>query len=260
MDDRQETEVLQIKELSAWQRRIVGVLVEKALTTPEYYPLTLKAVTTGCNQKSNRHPVVDLSEEEVAEVLDALRQLGLAAVVYTEYGRTEHYRHYMLKRFSFTVPQLAIITELLLRGRQTQGELRSRVSRMVPIDNLEQLRQELTGLMDMDLVRASGPLERRGIEVDHNLYVESERNQQEPFATEAHVVAERDFASEDTPPVVALPRVEAAKIDQQIADLEASMAELRLENNELRGELDDVQEQVRQLVDQTDQLRRDLGS
>src|SRR3989304_6112713 len=110
-----------ITELSKGQRRVLGVLLEKAFTTPEYYPLTLKAVTTGCNQKNNRPPLTNSPEADTQPVLDELRELGLAAVVHTETGRTERFRHYVRKRFSFTEPQLAIFTELLLRGRQSVG-------------------------------------------------------------------------------------------------------------------------------------------
>ena len=259
MDENHETEAASVKELSASQRRILGVLVEKAFTTPEYYPLTLKAVTTGCNQKSNRHPIVNYSEDHAAKVLDELRELGLVAEIHTESGRTERYRHYMRKRFSFTEPQLAILIELLLRGRQTQGELRSRASRMVPIDSLEHLRQELAGLMDMNLVLAGGPLERRGVEVDHNLYTESERNRQEAFATEVPASPEGEAASDSSARVVQGSGADTSGIGQRITGLEASVETLRIENSELRSELQELQEQVRQLGDQVDQLRRDLG-
>ena len=98
------------------QRRVLGVLIEKAFTTPDAYPLTLKAATTACNQKSNRHPLTNFTEPDVLEVLDQLRELGLAGVVHTESGRTERFRHYMRQRFTFSERQLAVMTELLLRG------------------------------------------------------------------------------------------------------------------------------------------------
>jgi uncharacterized protein YceH (UPF0502 family) len=123
-----------VRRLTRAQRRVLGVLIEKGLTTPEYYPLTRKAVTTGCNQKNNRSPLTNYSEDTVEETLDELRQLGLVAVVHTESGRTERYRHFMRQRYPFTETQLAVMTELLLRGAQQLGELRSRASRMVAID------------------------------------------------------------------------------------------------------------------------------
>jgi uncharacterized protein YceH (UPF0502 family) len=179
MEDNNGNDQPRITSLSPKQRRIIGVLVEKGLTTPAGYPLTLKAVVTGCNQTSNRQPVVEYSEDEALDALNELRELGLAAVVHTDSGRSERYRHYMRKRFDFTEPQLAILIELLLRDRQTLGNLRSRGSRMVAIDSLDQLRQEVTGLIEQRFVCADGPLERRGIEVDHNLYGESEKRRQQ---------------------------------------------------------------------------------
>src|SRR5580765_1766232 len=163
-----------ITSLTPAQRRVLGTMIEKALTVPESYPLTLKALTTGCNQKSARHPLTNYSEDDVEDTLTHLRELGLAAVVHTETGRTERFRHYVRRRFSdLSEPQVAILGELLLRGRQPMGELRSRASRMAPpgsLDSLDQLRTELAGLMSMNFAQSDGPLERRGIEIDHNLY------------------------------------------------------------------------------------------
>src|SRR5689334_17980535 len=93
------------RQLSRPQRRLLGVLIEKAFTTPDQYPLTLKSATAGCNQKSNREPVTSYSEEQVQRFLDELRSLGLVAVVHTEGGRTERFRHYARKAYPFTEPQ-----------------------------------------------------------------------------------------------------------------------------------------------------------
>ena len=99
----------QIKEIPKIQRRVLGVLMEKAFTTPEQYPLTLKAVTTGCNQKSNRDPVVAYTEDQVQDALDGMRQDLLVAEVFTDGGRAPRYRHYMRHKFDFTEAQLAIM-------------------------------------------------------------------------------------------------------------------------------------------------------
>src|SRR5579864_6990081 len=113
MTDPTQPEIPPITSLSAMQRRVLGTMIEKALTVPESYPMTLKALTTGCNQKSARHPLTNYSEEEVEETISSLREIGLAAVVHTELGRTERYRHYVRKRFSnLTEPQVAILGEL----------------------------------------------------------------------------------------------------------------------------------------------------
>jgi uncharacterized protein YceH (UPF0502 family) len=175
MDDTTRTDADEapwtpVRELARGPRRVLGVLLEKAFTTPDQYPLTLKAITSGCNQKSNRDPVVEYSEDQVEEFADQLRELGLCAQVHTDGGRAVRYRHLVRKRFSFSEPQLAILTELWLRGRQQVGELRTRASRMAPIDSQETLRAELQPLVEQGFVQASGSLDRRGVEVDHGFY------------------------------------------------------------------------------------------
>jgi uncharacterized protein YceH (UPF0502 family) len=125
-----DSEKITLTTLSRPQRRVLGTLVEKGLTTPDQYPLTLKAATTGCNQKSNRDPVTEYDEDAVQRTLDELREMGLVGEVHTEGGRAARYRHYMRQKTTITEPQLAILTELMLRGRQQLGELRTRASRM----------------------------------------------------------------------------------------------------------------------------------
>ena len=242
-----------ISELKARQRRVLGVLVEKAFTTPEYYPLTLKAVTTGCNQKSNRDPVVQYSEDEVFETLDQLRQMGLVAVVHTESGRTERFRHYFRKRFTLSEPQIAILTELLLRGRQQLGELRGRASRMVPIDTLEQLRDELAGLMQMKFVQSSGDLERRGIDVDHNLYTEQERPQ--------HTLSggQRTERRDPPEPIRQPPSSPSPVPSGEAATLRAEVDRLRTSNDELRDSVSCLVSTVADLQQDLERLKRDLG-
>ncbi len=249
-----------ITQLSKSQRRVLGVLVEKAFTTPEYYPLTLKAVTTSCNQKSNRHPIVNYSEDDVLDVLDQLRELRLVAVVHTGTGRTERFRHYMRRQFTMTEPQLAILIELLLRGRQSAGELRSRASRMVSVDGLQELRDELTGLIEMKLVQTSGSLERRGVEIDHNLYQPAEDALRDtelgqmvtdsgtPFQPALQATTHSQLATE-------VPPTDNTRIEAH----ETSIEQLRLDSRKLRDELEGLKAQVSRLTDLVDQLRRDLG-
>lgn len=164
----------QIKQLSRIQRRVVGVLMEKAFTTPDQYPLTLKATLAGCNQKSNRDPVGNYAEHQVQDGLDQMREELLVAEVFTDGGRAPRYRHYMRHKFDFSETQFAIIAELLLRGRQQPGELRTRASRMVRIESQDQLRQELASLQEMGYLQSNGPLDRRGVEVDHTFYLPKE--------------------------------------------------------------------------------------
>ena len=231
-----------ITHLNARQRRVLGVLVEKAYTTAEYYPLTLKAVTTGCNQKSNRDPVVQYSEDDVEDVLEELRQLGVVAVVHTESGRTERFRHYMRKRFTLTEPQLAVLTELLLRGRQQMGELRSRASRMVAIPGLNELREEVAGLIDAGLVQSGGPLERRGVEVDHNLYKSGE--------------AAAFSAVSESPPQ----RSAATAPPSDSGELQALKDAIAALRTECREHLDELQVSIGRLESEVADLKRDLGA
>ena len=163
-----------VRTLTAAQRRVLGALLEKAFTTPDAYPLTTKALSTACSQKSNRDPVIPYSEDDVEEPLEELQGLGLVAELHTDGGRAVRYRHLVRKRYTFTEPQLAILTELWLRGRQQMGELRTRASRMVSIASQDDLRNELQPLIEEGYVQAGGPLERRGVEVDHAFYPESE--------------------------------------------------------------------------------------
>lgn len=248
----------QVRQLTRSQRRVLGVLVEKAFTTPDYYPLTLKALTAGCNQKSNRDPISNYTEDAVAETCDALREMGLVAVVHTESGRTERYRHYMRKRYTFTEPQLAIITELLLRGRQQLGELRSRASRMVPIDNMEQLRAELSGLLEQGFIQASGRLERRGVEVDHTFYLPNEGRElaampEEPAPT---ATADPTPATAPAPAPAALP----ADLSERLATIERLCEELRREKLSLAEEIETINSRLDELASSVDDLRRDLGA
>ena len=172
--DDDQTKLSFVGELTKKERRVLGVLIEKSLTTPEYYPLTLKALTTGCNQKSNRSPLSNYDEYDVEEILDGLRGRGLVASVHSAGGRSERYRHLLRDSTGWNNRKLAIMGELLLRGRQQTGELRSRASRMAEITSLEELREELTELQTSGYVQSTGELQRRGVEVDHALYLPQE--------------------------------------------------------------------------------------
>src|SRR5262245_51294211 len=117
------------KPLNPTQRRVAGVLVEKAKTTPEQYPLSLNALTTGCNQKNNRQPLTNLTQDQVEQAIDELREMG-AVVEVQGSGRVPKYKHCLYEWLGVEKIELAIMAELLLRGEQTVGELRSRAARM----------------------------------------------------------------------------------------------------------------------------------
>lgn len=241
-----------VRELSRPQRRVLGTLLEKGFTTPEQYPLTLKACTTGCNQKNNRDPISNYSEDQVLEVLDDLQQMGLVAVVHTESGRTERYRHYVRKRFDFSEPQLAILTELLLRGRQSLGELRSRASRMVPIESLDILRSALRDLMEAGVVESDMPLDRRGAEVDHTFYPINEKRRMAP----EHIATQSEAEVFETHIVpVGMP----SPIGESAGAVRGEVESLRTELQSVRSELLEFQDQLAELTRTVQDLRQQLG-
>src|SRR4051812_1877081 len=119
--------VITIHVLSVNERRVLGVLVEKAKTTPDAYPLSLNGLITGCNQKSNRDPLLDLSDIDVEEALAACQQKRLAFKITG--GRVERWKHNLYDAWKINKVEIAVLGELLLRGPQTEGELRTRASR-----------------------------------------------------------------------------------------------------------------------------------
>src|SRR5579862_793370 len=125
--------------LTPSEARVLGVLVEKALTTPEQYPLTLNAVVNGANQKSNRDPLLALSDDEVSEALDGLIDKELARKVFPGSSRVDKFCHTGTSTLKIEITQLAVLAELLMRGPQSAAELRARASRMVPIESPERL-------------------------------------------------------------------------------------------------------------------------
>jgi len=253
-----EKEIVSLKELPRKQRRVLGVLLEKAFTVPDQYPMTLKATTTGCNQKNNRDPISNYDEDDVMETLAALQLRGLVGCLHTESGRTERYRHYMRHKTNLNEQQLAIMTELMLRGKQQLGELRTRASRMVGIETQEDLRRELQLLMTAGLVRANGPLERRGIEVDHDLYPTNENH--EPLAEYRADEADSPVSSSHSVPAAAVSvRPATRPIDDPVSASPDRLASLESTIRELREEVASVRSDFRALEDRFDDLRRQLG-
>jgi uncharacterized protein len=133
--------------LTPIEARTLGVLIEKAHTVPAQYPLTLNSLVSGCNQKNNREPVTEYSEDDVLDGLDGLRAKKLAAEVMLAGSRVSKYRHLAREALAVSTPQLVILAELLLRGPQSSGELRGRASRMHPLESLEQVQEILNSLM-----------------------------------------------------------------------------------------------------------------
>lgn len=139
-----------ITELNDVEVRVLGSLVEKQVTTPEYYPLTLNALTLACNQKNNRSPVTSFSEETVAQALETLREKNLAYVFYGSTSRVPKYKHVLPEVMHLSAPELAVICVLLLRGPQTPGELATRGFRLYEFSGLEEVEATLTSLMSRE--------------------------------------------------------------------------------------------------------------
>jgi uncharacterized protein YceH (UPF0502 family) len=117
--------------------RVIGTLIEKGLSTPQAYPLSLNALTTGCNQRNNREPITNFTDEQVEEIAQRLQARGLVSVVHPATGRVYRYRQEFGRNYEMRRAELAVLGELLLRGAQTEGELRQRASRMENIATLD---------------------------------------------------------------------------------------------------------------------------
>jgi uncharacterized protein YceH (UPF0502 family) len=254
-----------IRQLTRLQRRVLGTLMEKGFTTPDQYPMTLKGAMTGCNQKSNRDPVTEYSEAEVADALEQLRTMGLVAEVFTDGGRAPRYRHYVRHKFDFNETQFAVLCELLLRGRQQPGELRTRASRMVRIDSQEQLKADLQSLQEKGFVQSNGPLERRGVEVDHTFYLPKENMtmaaaslpaEDEPRVAEPSAplrpAASAGFGNASSTSAAATTSAAASIEPAMLKALSSQLAELNSQMAELQSTLDTIQQRM-------DRIERDLG-
>jgi uncharacterized protein len=143
--------------LTAVEARVAGCLVEKAITTPEYYPMTLNALLNACNQKSNRHPVMSLNDQQVSQALESLRAKHVVRTITGGDNRVPKYRHELDEALQLNSQQLAVMTELLLRGPQTPGELNSRAARMYTFASLAEVEETLEDLQQ----RSGNPLVAR---------------------------------------------------------------------------------------------------
>ena len=130
--------------------RVLGSLIEKQVTTPEYYPLTINALTLACNQKNNRFPVTSYTENQVSAAVERLREKNLAYVFYGSTSRVPKYKHVMPEVMHLTHSELALMCALMLRGAQTIGELRSNASRLQDFPDLEEVERTLNALISRD--------------------------------------------------------------------------------------------------------------
>src|SRR5580658_3574081 len=134
-------------KITAVEARVLGALVEKEITTPEYYPLSLNALVNACNQKSNREPVMNLDEDAVVAAMRALDAREFAGAANTTDSRVRKYEHRLQEVFNFTRPETAVLCVLLLRGAQTPGEIRGRGERLHHFEELSDVQAGLQKLM-----------------------------------------------------------------------------------------------------------------
>ena len=132
------------------ETRVLGSLIEKQVTTPEYYPLTLNALTLACNQKNNRYPVTSYTENQVSDAVERLREKNLAYVYYGSTSRVPKFKHVMPEVMHLSHSEVALMCVLMLRGAQTLGELRGNASRLHDFSGLEEVEQTLNGLITRD--------------------------------------------------------------------------------------------------------------
>jgi len=217
-------------QLTALEARVIGSLIEKAITTPDQYPLSLNALTNACNQKSNRDPVLELDERTVQETLDGLAKKHLVIERSGFGSRVPKYQHRFCNTgfgsLDFTPQETAILCELLLRGPQTPGELRGRASRMAPITEVGEVEAALNRLASREdgpyVVRLAREPGRRESRYAHLLSGTVEGAAE---GIEQHVAE---------PQVAATPRADARSLQEQIVRLEQRVAQLEREIATLR--------------------------
>jgi len=230
--------------LTAMQRRVLGVLVEKAKTTPDAYPLTVNALTNGCNQKSNRSPKMELEAYEVEECLVQLRNLNVVVEIWDS-GRVPKYRHDAYDWLGVDKQEMAVIIELLLRGEQTVGELRGRAARMEPIADMSELRPILASLQEKGLLLPLTPA-GRGQVITHALYQEEERNKllnQFENATPDQSQLPTEKPPRQIVPISAAPVAPEVTLDMY-SELQVELAEVQAEVSRLRLRLEKLESLV----------------
>ena len=203
--------------LSPVEIRVLGALVEKDITTPEYYPLSLNALVNACNQKSNREPVMQLDEDLVRDALSALQERRMAGPASGADSRVSKYEHRLQEVFNFTRPEIAVVCVLLLRGPQTPGELRGRTERMFRFESLDDVQSALQKLGQREpslvkvLPRQPGTKESRWAQLFGGDVVVTEALPTESATTSVNSAdAER-----------------IARLEEEVASLQREMGELK---------------------------------
>jgi hypothetical protein len=242
------------KPIGPIERRVLGVLVEKAKTTPDAYPLTLNSLTTGCNQKSNRDPQMNVEPDQVEAALERLRHM-LAVIEVSGSGRVSKFRHLVYEWLGVDKVEAAVMTELLLRGAQTVGELRGRAARMEPISDVAALQPVLQSLEQKGLLIALTP-PGRGQMVTHALYLPHELDKIRGSVRHEGVVeappdaappSPRRAVPSGVPAAPAAPVTSAAPTAPTSGRSDAEVQQLRQEVDQLKAEVTRLKSEVQDL-------------
>lgn len=205
--------------LSPTEVRVLGCLIEKELATPEYYPLTLNSLTMACNQKSNRDPLMNLTEADVVRALDLLK-MKHHVILSAETSRVPKYRHILAERLKLEPAELAVLCELLVRGPQTVGELRTRAERMTAMPDIAAVESALEELGDRE----------------EPLVVKLPRQPGRKECRYAHLFAGMPAQEAEEPTVAPeAARVRVMVENERLAAVESEVAQLKAEVAELRG-------------------------
>ena len=203
------------------ETRVLGSLVEKQVTTPEYYPLTLNALTLACNQKNNRNPVTSYTESQVAAAVETLREKNLAYLFYGSTSRVPKYKHVMPEVLHLNPAELALMCVLMLRGAQTPGELRGNASRLYDFSGLDEVEQTLNALISHEpeplVVRLPRQVGQKEVRFSHLL------------AGEPKIEAVTSGPIE---------RVEKVTLERRVEALEAEVEDLRRQFEQFRKQFE----------------------
>ncbi len=209
--------------LTAAQARVLGALVEKEITTPDYYPLSLNALVNACNQRSNREPVMDMSEEEVRQALEGLQEQRLAGPARDADSRVTKFEHRLGEAFNFSRAETALLCVLLLRGPQTPGELRGRTERMHRFEEIGDVVGGLQKLMEREPALVTVLPRQPGTKESRYAHLLSGEVAAAPVSNAAPSSSRGTDAQEE-----------------RIAQLEATVAELRQELTALQQKIESL--------------------
>jgi uncharacterized protein YceH (UPF0502 family) len=224
-----------LPELTVEELRVLGSLVEKELTTPDQYPLTLNALVLACNQKTNREPVLDLDESTVAEAVTSSKTKGLVRFVHPSHGRSAlRYAHILGDALDLSERQLALLAVLVLRGPQTLGELRARTERMTTFEDLDDLERELGRMNGLDPPIVERLARRPGQKEERYAHLLGGDIADAPYPTPTHA----------TYPTPAAPTPTFRHARPAEIDLAGQLEELRADVDELKVQLADLRRQL----------------